>query len=107
MADQLQELIEVPREFLKEGLQFINKSQKREPPLSFRVPTQEPAGILPATTSIAPVIESTRAIDANPCAAADRREFIKISQVSRAVPAKQPAHPPAGTIAKGKSRERP
>ncbi|KAM7188321.1 hypothetical protein V8F20_010604 [Naviculisporaceae sp. PSN 640] len=28
MADQVQEIIEVPKEFLKDGLQFISKSQK-------------------------------------------------------------------------------
>lgn len=30
MADQLQEILDVPREFLREGIQFISKSQKRE-----------------------------------------------------------------------------
>lgn len=30
MADQVQEIIEVPKEFLKDGLQFISKSQKRK-----------------------------------------------------------------------------
>jgi len=40
MADQLQEFIEVPKEFLKEGLQFINKSQKRKPSLSLWVSTR-------------------------------------------------------------------
>ena len=28
MSDQVQEILDVPREFLKEGIQFINKSQK-------------------------------------------------------------------------------
>ncbi|KAK3377990.1 hypothetical protein B0H63DRAFT_525248 [Podospora didyma] len=28
MADQVQEILDVPREFLKDGIQFINKSQK-------------------------------------------------------------------------------
>ncbi|KAK4219620.1 protein transporter Sec61 subunit gamma [Rhypophila decipiens] len=28
MSDQLQEIIEVPKEFLRDGLQFISKSQK-------------------------------------------------------------------------------
>ncbi|KAK0754604.1 hypothetical protein B0T18DRAFT_315993 [Schizothecium vesticola] len=28
MADQLQEILDVPREFLREGIQFISKSQK-------------------------------------------------------------------------------
>jgi hypothetical protein len=30
MADQVQEILDVPREFLKDGMQFINRSQKRE-----------------------------------------------------------------------------
>lgn len=30
MADQIQELLDVPRDFLKDGMQFINRSQKRE-----------------------------------------------------------------------------
>ena len=30
MSDQVQEILDVPREFLKEGIQFISKSQKRE-----------------------------------------------------------------------------
>jgi hypothetical protein len=30
MADQLQEILDVPREFLKDGMQFIHRSQKRE-----------------------------------------------------------------------------
>ena len=29
MSDQVQEILDVPREFLKDGIQFINKSQKR------------------------------------------------------------------------------
>lgn len=29
MSDQVQELLNVPREFLKDGMQFINRSQKR------------------------------------------------------------------------------
>jgi len=32
MADQVQEILDVPREFLKDGIQFINKSQKRKAP---------------------------------------------------------------------------
>lgn len=30
MADQVEGLIDVPREFVKEGIQFMNKCQKRE-----------------------------------------------------------------------------
>ncbi len=30
MADNVEGLIDVPREFLKDGVQFINKCQKRE-----------------------------------------------------------------------------
>lgn len=30
MSDQVQELLNVPREFLKDGMMFINRSQKRE-----------------------------------------------------------------------------
>ncbi|KAK4138681.1 secE/sec61-gamma protein [Trichocladium antarcticum] len=28
MADQVQEILDVPREFLRDGIQFINKAQK-------------------------------------------------------------------------------
>ncbi|TPX06862.1 uncharacterized protein E0L32_002358 [Thyridium curvatum] len=28
MSDQVQELLDMPREFLKEGMQFVNRSQK-------------------------------------------------------------------------------
>jgi protein transport protein SEC61 subunit gamma-like protein len=31
MADQVQEMLDVPREFLKDGIQFINRAQKRMP----------------------------------------------------------------------------
>lgn len=31
MADQVQEILDVPREFLKDGIQFVNRSQKRMP----------------------------------------------------------------------------
>jgi hypothetical protein len=31
MADQVQEILDVPREFLKDGIQFINRAQKRTP----------------------------------------------------------------------------
>lgn len=34
MSDQVQEILDVPREFLKDGLQFINRSQKRQSTLS-------------------------------------------------------------------------
>jgi protein transport protein SEC61 subunit gamma-like protein len=34
MADQVQEMLDVPREFLKDGIQFINRAQKRMPFLS-------------------------------------------------------------------------
>jgi hypothetical protein len=30
MADQVQEILNIPREFFKDGMQFINRSQKRE-----------------------------------------------------------------------------
>jgi protein transport protein SEC61 subunit gamma and related proteins len=36
MSDQVQEILDVPREFLKDGIQFINKSQKRERPSSWK-----------------------------------------------------------------------
>lgn len=39
MSDQVQEILDVPREFLKDGIQFINKSQKRE-----RLPCQAEDG---------------------------------------------------------------
>jgi len=29
MADQVQEILDVPREFLKDGVQFMNRAQKR------------------------------------------------------------------------------
>lgn len=29
MADQVEEILEVPREFFKDGVQFINRCQKR------------------------------------------------------------------------------
>lgn len=29
MADQIQEILDVPREFVKEGVQFLNRCQKR------------------------------------------------------------------------------
>ena len=35
MADQVQEILDVPREFLKDGIQFINKAQKRMSLLPF------------------------------------------------------------------------
>jgi protein transport protein SEC61 subunit gamma-like protein len=42
MADQVQEILDVPREFLKDGIQFINRAQKRMPlsslPLAARTP---------------------------------------------------------------------
>jgi preprotein translocase subunit Sss1 len=62
MADQLQEILDVPREFLKDGIQFIKKCQKR-------MRSSTPTVALPSN------------IDAN-CSSptADRREFIKISQ---------------------------
>ncbi|KAK3308107.1 hypothetical protein C8A03DRAFT_31400 [Achaetomium macrosporum] len=28
MADQVQEILDVPREFLKDGIQFLNRAQK-------------------------------------------------------------------------------
>ncbi|EAQ85944.1 predicted protein [Chaetomium globosum CBS 148.51] len=31
MADQVQEMLDVPREFLKDGIQFINRAQKPLP----------------------------------------------------------------------------
>lgn len=34
MSDQVQELLNVPREFLREGVQFVNRSQKREFPVA-------------------------------------------------------------------------
>lgn len=55
MADQLKELAEIPRDFIKDGTQFLNRCTKR--------------------TSFA-VADTTTA---NFCAA-DRREFIKICQ---------------------------
>jgi protein transport protein SEC61 subunit gamma-like protein len=58
MSDQIQELIDIPRDFIKDGAMFINRCTKRKSPtgrglgLSFHVLTE----------------------------IADKREFIKISQ---------------------------
>jgi len=30
MADQVQEILDVPRDFLRDGMQFLNRSQKRK-----------------------------------------------------------------------------
>ncbi|KAJ6445710.1 secE/SeC61-gamma subunits of protein translocation complex domain-containing protein [Purpureocillium lavendulum] len=58
MADNVEGLIDVPREFLKDGVQFINKCQKRT----------------------GRKLEDARADMGNFVAAADKKEFIKISQ---------------------------
>ncbi|KAJ4150778.1 hypothetical protein LMH87_011513 [Akanthomyces muscarius] len=50
MADQVEGLIDVPREFVKEGIQFMNKCQKRG------------------------------SLVRDGCCGSDRKEFIKISQ---------------------------
>jgi len=57
MADQVQEFMDIPRDFIKDGTQFINKCTKRTLPL------------LPLMMRIA-----------NSSFLADRHEFIKISQ---------------------------
>ncbi|KAJ6783882.1 hypothetical protein PWT90_04932 [Aphanocladium album] len=101
MSDQVEGLIDVPKEFVKEGIQFMNKCQKRESPTvperrgavstgedelggsvlqigmtySRRTSADHPlttAGSLPT---------SNDATNANMIvSAADRKEFIKISQ---------------------------
>ena len=40
MADQVQEMLDVPREFLKDGVQFINRAQKRTFHLSIAYKTK-------------------------------------------------------------------
>jgi protein transport protein SEC61 subunit gamma-like protein len=30
MSDQVQEILDLPREFFRDGLQFVNRCQKRE-----------------------------------------------------------------------------
>ncbi|KAL8413636.1 hypothetical protein RB594_005049 [Gaeumannomyces avenae] len=63
MSDQVQEILDVPREFLKDGLQFINRSQKRQYPRRLRCLL----GCASANTSLI-------------LATADRKEFLKICQ---------------------------
>ncbi len=61
MSDQIQELIDIPRDFIKDGTMFINRCTKRKTSLG-----QDFGPVFPA----APVLTK----------AADKREFIKISQ---------------------------
>lgn len=37
MADQIQEILDVPREFIKDGVQFMNRAQKRTSPPSLQM----------------------------------------------------------------------
>lgn len=60
MSANLQEILDVPREFLKDGMAFINRSEKRE--------------ACPHSCCASRICRCTNAI------LADRKEFIKISQ---------------------------
>lgn len=79
MSDQIQEFLEVPRDFIKDGTQFINRCTKRK---------SSPGSVLlvyqPFMNSIAPLWvrfsgEGLIKTRADQCIA-DGREFIKISQ---------------------------
>ncbi|THC96184.1 hypothetical protein EYZ11_004347 [Aspergillus tanneri] len=61
MSDQVQELLNIPRDFLKDGMMFINRSQKREC----------------NSQGCKSRLFSSSLTRINP---ADKREFIKISQ---------------------------
>jgi protein transport protein SEC61 subunit gamma-like protein len=61
MSDQIQELIDIPRDFIKDGTMFLNRCTKRKGPLS------RAFGI--SSLQLHVLTET-----------ADRREFIKISQ---------------------------
>lgn len=61
MSDQIQELVDIPLDFIKDGKMFINRCTKREKP---------PGPALgPSTLQLLVLTEI-----------ADKREFIKISQ---------------------------
>jgi len=46
MADQVQELLEIPREFLKDGLQFINRCQKPDRKEFYKISSAVGVGFL-------------------------------------------------------------
>jgi len=46
MADQLQEILDVPREFLKDGIQFINRAQKPDRPEFIKISQAVGVGFL-------------------------------------------------------------
>jgi protein transport protein SEC61 subunit gamma and related proteins len=61
MSDQIQELIDIPRDFIKDGIMFVNRCTKRKTPLGW------PLGLSALQPHVLTEI-------------ADKREFIKISQ---------------------------
>ncbi|KAK7511926.1 translocation complex subunit Sss1 [Phyllosticta citriasiana] len=80
MSDQLKELADVPKDFIKDGTLFINRCTKRTY-ISGTSKTRPP--------SFAPLSEPSCALHTHPSTAdkhaltlfaADKREFIKISQ---------------------------
>lgn len=62
MSDQLKELADIPKDFMRDGTQFMNRCTKRETPSLFGGSRDKKTG---ADRGLIP---------------ADKREFIKISQ---------------------------
>ncbi|TQS38762.1 hypothetical protein Golomagni_00719 [Golovinomyces magnicellulatus] len=63
MADQIQEIMDIPREFVKDGSQFLNRCTKRM-----------------ITIPLHPIMTHNLSTILTNCVVADLREFVKISQ---------------------------
>ncbi|KAK4451897.1 hypothetical protein QBC34DRAFT_399859 [Podospora aff. communis PSN243] len=61
MSDQVQEILDVPREFLKDGIQFINKSQKPDRREFIKISQAVGVGFLskPSNTRLFPLRQLT------------------------------------------------
>ncbi len=70
MSDQLQEFLDIPRDFIKDGTQFVNRCTKR---MFF-------AALQTAELPIAVCGALENRVDLLTFNIADRREFLKISQ---------------------------
>lgn len=69
MSDQIQELVDTPSQFLKDGVQFMNKCQKRTPPPPFPFLHCSQDDALPPGCELTIVLFT-----------ADQKEFAKICQ---------------------------
>ncbi|MCJ1366096.1 hypothetical protein MMC16_005221 [Acarospora aff. strigata] len=79
MSEQIKELTDIPKDFLRDGTLFLNRCTKRPSPFPFAFPCSTACSAILSASELDGVEVDEKANEIG-CDVADKREFIKISQ---------------------------